>query len=164
MRRYSQLVAGVVACLIAGVAHADEETVPLDKLPAAITAAVKKRFPSAEMVRASKETEDGKTVFEVAIKDKGQKSDVSLTADGKIIEIEKTMSEKDLPAAAAAALAKKYPGAKYRSVEEISHVKDGKESLDYFEVNLTGKDQKKWEVCVTAGGEIKKTEGKGTAK
>ncbi len=164
MRHFRWMPAAVVVCTLVGVAWADEEKVPLNQLPAAVSAAVKKRFPAAEMVRASKETEDGKTVFEVAIKDHGLKMDVSLTADGTITEIEQTVAAKELPKAAAAALKDKYPGATYKTVEAIIHVKDGKESLDYYEVQLTTADKKKWEVCVTAAGEIKKTEDKNKEK
>jgi uncharacterized membrane protein YkoI len=164
MRHFSWMSAAVVVSVLVGMARADEEKVPLDKLPKAVSAAVKKRFPAAEVVSASKETEDGKTVFEVAIKDKGQKMDVSLTPEGTITEIEKTIAETDLPKATAAALKDKYPGATYQTVEAIIHVKDGKEALDYYEVLLTTADKKKWEVCVTAAGEIKKTEDKSKEK
>jgi uncharacterized membrane protein YkoI len=164
MRHFRGMLAVVVMCALVGTVRTDEEKVPLDKLPRAVSAAVKKRFPAAEVVSASKETEDGKTVFEVAIKDKGQKMDVSLTPEGAITEIEKTIAETDLPKAAAAALKNKYAGATYKTIEAIIHVKDGKETLDYYEVLLTTADKKKWEVCVTAAGEIKKTEDKSKEK
>jgi uncharacterized membrane protein YkoI len=156
MRHFRWMSAAVVVCALVGTTPADEEKVPLDKLPKAVSAAVKKRFPSAEMTGANRETEDGKTVFEVAIKDKGQKIDVSLTQEGKITDIEKTIAETDLPAKAAAALKEKYAGAKYEIVEAIIHVKDGKESLDYYEVLLVAADKKKWEVTVTADGKFPK--------
>ena len=90
--------------------------------------------------------------------------DVSLTADGSITEIEKTIPEKDLPKAAATTLKSKYPGATYGTVEAIIHVKNGNKRSDYYEVQLTTADKKKWEVCVTASGEVKKTEDKSKEK
>ena len=60
MRTMSRIwtAVAVVALVVAGgrAAEDKEEMVPLDKLPKAITDAVKKRFPKAEMVEAAKET------------------------------------------------------------------------------------------------------------
>src|SRR5947209_5648528 len=42
---------------------ADEEKVPLDKVPKAVIEAVKKRFPRAELVGASTEKTGDKTVY-----------------------------------------------------------------------------------------------------
>ena len=53
---------------------------PLDKLPKAVVEAVKKRFPKAEMIGAAKETEDGKTEYEVTIKDGGKTRNGSIRA------------------------------------------------------------------------------------
>src|ERR1700676_2820543 len=65
MRQIRWMSAAVVVCALVGTAGAQEEKAPLDKLPKAVSGAVKKRFPKAEMASASKETEDGKTVFDV---------------------------------------------------------------------------------------------------
>jgi uncharacterized membrane protein YkoI len=154
------LVAAMFGIVAGPVARADEEKVPLDKVPAAVSAAVKKRFPKAEVLQASKEVEDGKTMYEVTVKDAGRKMDVSLTADGKLASIEKEITAKELPRKVAAALAAKYPGAKYETLEEVIHVKDGAETLAYYEALVTTADKKKVEVEVTADGEIKKTEEK----
>jgi uncharacterized cupredoxin-like copper-binding protein len=146
---------GLSACV-----RADEEKVALDKLPKAVVEAVKKRFPKAEMQSAEKETEDGKTVYEVAIKDKELTIEVTLTEEGTIIEIEKQIEAKDLPKAVSEALEKKYPKATYKTIEEVIKVKDGKENLEYYEVLLVTADKKKLEVSVTAEGKISKEEDK----
>jgi hypothetical protein len=158
MRQFRWLSTLVIVCGLVGTAGAQEEKVPLDKLPKPVSGAVKKRFPTAEPLKASKETEDGKTVFEVTIKDKGHNIDVTVTPEGKITGFEKTIDGKDVPKAAADALKAKYPGATYELYEEVYHVKDGKESLNYYETVLVAKDKKKWEVCVTADGKITKEE------
>jgi len=152
-------VMGALA-MLAGSAPADEEKVPLDKLPKAVSEAVKKRFPKAELVEASKETEDGKTQYEVSVKEAGKKIDVTLTADGKIVTMEKQIAEKDLPKKVADAVKAKYANAKYEIVEEVIKVKDGKETLEYYEVLITTADKKKFELEISPGGEIKKTEDK----
>lgn len=145
-------------------ARADEEKVPLDKLPKAVVEAVKKRFPDAQLVSAEKETEDGKTVFEVNIKNKGQTIEVTLTPEGTIVEIEKQIEAKDLPKTVAEALEKKFPKATFKVIEEVIKVKDGKEGLAYYEVLLVTAEMKKLEVAVTADGKITKEEDKSKEK
>ncbi|HEX4590104.1 MAG TPA: PepSY-like domain-containing protein [Gemmataceae bacterium] len=152
------VVVGVLATRT--TVRADEEKLTLDKVPAAVSAAVKKRFPKAEVLGASKEIEDGKTMYEVTIKDAGRKMDVSLTADGKLASIEKEITVKELPKKVAAALASKYPGAKYETLEEVIQVRNGTETLAYYEALLTTSDKKKVEVEIAVDGEIKKTEEK----
>lgn len=165
MRNLLCLLSAVTAFEFIGmVALADEEKVPLDKLPKAVSEAVKKRFPDAKMLSAEKETDNGKTVYEVAVKDKGQNIEVTLTPEGDITEIEKQIEAKDLPKAAAEALEKKYPKATYKMIEEVIKVKDGKENLEYYEVLLVTVEKKKLEVSVTAEGKLTKEEDKSKDK
>ena len=58
-----------------------EEKIALDKLPKEVVDAVKKKFEGCELVSAEKEKEDGKEVYEVAIKHKGHNIEVTLTPD-----------------------------------------------------------------------------------
>jgi hypothetical protein len=152
MRLLSWTSAVVVTLAFVVAGRAQEEKVALDKLPKAVIDAVKKRFPAAGMKSASKETEDGKTMFEVAINDRGHNIDVTLTPEGTLTGFERTIDAKELPAKVAATLKEKYPGAKYEVCEEVHHVKNGKESMDYYEVLLTAADKKKWEVTVKPDG------------
>jgi hypothetical protein len=162
MRRLTGLCAAVVVGLLAaaGVARADEQKVPLDKVPKAVLDAVKAKFPGADLVEAAKETEDGKTVYEVSVKNKGQHIDVTLAPDGTIQLMEKTITANDLPKAVAAALEKKYPKAKYEVVEEVLKVQGGRDRLEYYEVLLVTAEKKKLEVEVAPDGTIKKEEKK----
>jgi hypothetical protein len=144
----------VALFVLATPVRADEEKVPLDKLPKAVLEAAKKRFPKAEVTGASKETEDGKTVYEVELKEDGKKLDVTLTADGTIILIERQIDAKDLPKAVAEAIDKKYPKATFKIIEEVIKVKDGKETLDLYEALLVTADKMKVEVKVAPDGKI----------
>jgi uncharacterized membrane protein YkoI len=160
---------GLVAGMVVGGAwlcgaRADEEKVPLNKLPKVVKEAVMKRFPDAELVSAEKEVEKGKTVYEVAIKNKGQKIEVTLTPKGVITEIEKQIAARELPEAVTAALEKKYPKATYKMIEEVIKVKGGKENLEYYEVLLVTTARKKYEVSVSAAGKIVKVEDKNKSK
>lgn len=146
--------------LTLGNGRAGEEAVPLDKLPKAVTDAVKKRFPKAEVVEAAKETEKDKTEYEVSIKDGTTKIDVTLTPEGVITLIEREIAAKDLPKAVIDALAEKYPKATFTTVEELIKVTDGKEAFDLYEVLLVTADKKTVEVKLTAAGKITETEDK----
>jgi uncharacterized membrane protein YkoI len=140
--------------------RADEEKVDLDRLPKPVLQAVKDRFKDAEVKGASKEKEDGKTVYEVTIRLKGQNIDVTVTPEGDIVLIEKEIAAGDLPRAAARALEERYPKATYKIVEEIIKVEKKAEKLAYYEVLLVTTDKKKLEVQVTAEGKIVNEEKK----
>src|ERR1700722_18363582 len=88
-------IVGTCACVRAD----DEEKVALDKVPASVMATVKKRFAGAELIGASKETENGKTAFEITLKFEGAKMDVSLSPEGELQGIEKQIAYKALPEA-----------------------------------------------------------------
>jgi len=160
----SLAVSGFLMAVLAPAWADDEEKVPLDKLPKAVTEAVKKRFPDAELVSAEKEKADDKTVYEVAIKNKDQKIEVTATEDGKIIEIEKEIEAKSLPKAVNETLEKKYPKATYKKIEEITKVKDGKDEPVYYEVLLETADKKKLEVSISAEGKVTEEEDKSKEK
>jgi hypothetical protein len=149
-----------VALLAAAVASADEEKVPLDKVPKPVMDAVKKRFPKAEVKSAAKEKEGDKTVFEVTLKEAGKNIDVTLTEAGALVTIEKEVAFKDLPKAVADAYESKYPKAKYTIVEEVIKVTDGQEKLEYYEAVLVTADKKTLEVSVTPDGKVKNVEEK----
>ncbi|MFL5330884.1 MAG: PepSY-like domain-containing protein [Gemmataceae bacterium] len=153
----------ILACWIGNI-RADEEKVPLDKLPKAVAETVKKRFPKAEQIEASKETENGKTEYEVTIKDSGKKIDVTVAPDGTLLGIEKEIAVKDLPKSVTAGIESKYSKATLKSAEEVMKVKDGKEKLEYYEVIIETADKKTLEIEIQADGKIKKTQEKTNKK
>ncbi len=143
-------IGGVVASLalvtlfVFAYAGDDEEKIPLDKLPAKVTAAVKAKFPGAQLVSAEKENEKGTTIYEVAIKLKGDTIEVSALQDGTIVEIEKVINAKDLPKGVSDAIAAKYAGAKIKKAEEITTIK--------------------WEVLLTVGDKTVEVKFDGSGK
>jgi hypothetical protein len=138
----------------------DEDKVPLDQLPKPILDALKKQFPKAKLIEASKEVEKDKTEFEVTIKDGSITIDVTLTPDGTILGLEKELETNDLPKAVKETLEGKYPKATYETVEGIYSVKDGKEHLEHYEILVVTGDKKRFEVEVSVAGKIIKTEEK----
>jgi hypothetical protein len=132
-----------------------EEKIPLDKLPKAVVDAVKAKFEGAELVSAEKEKEDGKEVFEVAIKHKGQNIEVTLTPEGKIVSVEKEIAVKDLPKEVSEALDAKYPKATIKKLEEVT---EG-DKLTY-EALLVTADKKTVEAVFDPKGKLVKEEKK----
>jgi uncharacterized membrane protein YkoI len=148
-------IVGVVAAGVAARADDKEENVPLDKVPEAVLKAVKAKFKDAELVAAQTEKDNGKLVYEINLKDKGTSIDVTLSPDGKIVSIEKTIAAKDLPRPVTQALNSKYPKSEYQIVEEVTE--GGKTS---YEVLLVTADKKKIEVVLDREGKIIKEEKK----
>jgi hypothetical protein len=158
MRVVRFLCLALFAIVIIPAGRAGEEKVAIDKLPRPVVEAVKKRFPKAELKAASKETEDGKTEYEVAIVDGSTKIDVQLSPDGTITTIEKEVDFASLPDAVRGALEKAYGKATYKKAEEIIKVQAGKESLDCYEVVVEKADKKKVEVQLESDGKLRKEE------
>jgi len=89
------------------------------KLPAPILAAFTKAYPNATIKGASKETEDGKTVWEVESIDNGLARDLVYNLDGSVVEFEEQTEPATLPAAVTAALKAKYPKASITKAEKL---------------------------------------------
>jgi hypothetical protein len=150
MKTFLRLTAcAAVLAFVSGV-RADEEKVPLDKVPKEVMETVKKKFPDAKLIGASTEKEDGKTVYEIELKVKDVHYDVTLSTEGKILLIEKEVAFKDLPKAVAEAFEKKYPKATYKVVEEIS--KDDK--IVKYEATLVTGDKKTVEASFDPDGKF----------
>jgi hypothetical protein len=114
------LVSIMLAFLSAGLVGAGEEKVPLDKLPKEVVKAVTAKFPKAKMESAIKATVDGKSKYEVTMRAGKFGIDISITADGKIEQIEKEMALGDLPKPVSDAFKSKYPKVKVNRIEELS--------------------------------------------
>jgi Putative beta-lactamase-inhibitor-like, PepSY-like len=115
-------ISGLLILLIAAVpfAYAGDQKVPLDKLPEEVVKAVTSKFPKAKMESAVKATADGKTSYEVTLKAGKFGIDVTVTSEGKIVQVEKEMAFADLPKPVAAAFNARYPKGKVKRIEELS--------------------------------------------
>jgi hypothetical protein len=148
--------AGIVLALavVIAAAWADEE-VPVSKLPKQVKEAIKTRFKDAKLVGAGKGKEDGKLLYEVAIKHKKRDIDVTVTSAGAITIIERVVPKKDLPGPVASALAGKYPKASYEVVE-VFNVDGKEEKFSYYEAFLLTAKKERLSVQLGRDGKILK--------
>jgi len=65
-----------------------EEKVTLDELPAAVRATVEEETAGGEIKKLEKETEGGKTFYEVKFKKDGKKHEVEINPDGSVLKRE----------------------------------------------------------------------------
>jgi len=146
------------AVLLLGIAWLSaaraDDAVPLDQLPKAVADAVKTRFPKGTVTEASKSTVDGKLEYEVTLKEAGKNIDVTLTADGVITFIEKEIADRELPKAVSAAVAKKAPKAMHQGAWVGIAVKDGKETVDYYWIDLLSATKRSVQLEIAPDGAI----------
>jgi len=156
MRFFLRRTAAIVVSAIAfsNDVNAVERSIPLEKLPNAVTDAVKKMYPKVEMLKASQEDEDGEIEYEVTARESGKQIEITVEANGEIEELEKEIDLKDLPKAVTDALEKKYPNAVRKSAEAVFEIEDGKEELEFYEVQLKTSNSQNSEVKVKADGTI----------
>jgi uncharacterized membrane protein YkoI len=151
LMRIAILSLGLLAAV--GAVRADEETIGLKDLPKAVRAAVKAKFPEGKLIKAAKEEDEGKTIYEVVVEEEDAKIDVAVSAKGMILEVERTIEPKELPKAVAATLKSKYPKAKIKKAERVVKYEEDEEEK-YFEVLLASKGKEDVEVKLSAKGKI----------
>jgi uncharacterized membrane protein YkoI len=155
-------VLGLVAAglIVLGSAVLAGEKVEPGKLPEKVQAAIKARFPGAEITSAEKEKEGDKIVYDIELKHKGRKYEMDIEENGTVIEIEKEVDLKDVPAAVLKAIEAKYPKSKVKEVMEVNKVNGKEEKPEHYEVTLETADGKALEVIVSLDGKTVKEEGK----
>jgi uncharacterized membrane protein YkoI len=150
MRRYGRIFTLAVLGfgLSVTVSRADEEKVPLDKVPAPVLKAFKAKFPEATIKAAIKEEEDGKTVYEIESIANGLGIDAVLKPNGEFSAIEKEIKSADVPPAVASTVKAKHPKAKVKRIEEVTS--EGK----FFYEFLLEEGDKRTEISVDKDGKI----------
>jgi hypothetical protein len=144
--------------LVVGQVRADGKKIAADKLPTAVTAAVRDRLPGAELTGAEEENEGGKLVYDLELRHNGRKYEMDVLPDGTILEIEKQLLGKEIPGSVKKAVEGKYPNATIQEVMEVNKVRGKKETRDHFEVVLVTVGQKKLEVEISLDGKVQNGE------
>jgi hypothetical protein len=124
--RTMQRVALILLCLGAATAVlAQEKKISTTDLPAPVLSAFQKSYPGASINGVSRESEEGKTFYEIESVEGAVHRDILYAPDGTMVELEESMVEAELPAAVKATLAKKeFTG----TVEKVEKVTKGKET------------------------------------
>jgi hypothetical protein len=132
----SMTVAGLLAVLgLASAARAQEEKVPLHRVPGTVLKSAKARFPGAEIKQATKETEDGEPVFALGMKHHRHVMDVTFKVDGTVVLVETDVTAKEVPKVVLEAIQQSYPGATVRGAESVIKGPEVKKA-DYYQFYL----------------------------
>lgn len=136
--------------LTLAAAAAAETKIQMKDLPQAVRIAVETQTAGAQVKGLSKETEKGKTVYEVETMVNGKSRDITFDATGALVEVEEQVALDSIPAAAQAAIQKKTAGGRIKSLEtvtrgstvvyEAAYTKGGR--THEFQVNAGGADVK----------------------
>jgi uncharacterized membrane protein YkoI len=108
------------ALLFAGSASAQEKKIKRSDLPAAVEKTVAAQSVGATIHGFSTEKENGQTLFEVEMTVGGHSKDVSMTADGSIVEVEEQVALDSLSPEVKAGLQSKAGKGKILKVESLT--------------------------------------------
>ena len=101
--------------------EAGEGKLAMKDLPKAVQATVQEETQGADIVGLSKETDQGKTIYEVETKVKGRTRDMLIDAKGTLIEVEEEIDLASLPAAVQAEVKKSIGKAKLIKLESVAN-------------------------------------------
>jgi uncharacterized membrane protein YkoI len=118
------LSATLVVLTIGLPARAQEKKLQRSELPAAVQKTVDEQTKGATVKGFSTEVEDGKKIYEVQLTVNGHGKDISIDAQGHVLEIEEETSLDSLPPAVRDGLTKAAGKGTIRKVESLT--KNGK--------------------------------------
>jgi hypothetical protein len=93
------LFSAVMMSLVAAQANAQEKKLQRKDLPAAVEKTVAEQSKGATIKGFSTETENGKKIYEMALTVDGKSRDISMDANGNVLEVEDEVALDSLPAA-----------------------------------------------------------------
>jgi hypothetical protein len=123
--------------LLTGTASAQEKKIKRSDLPPAVEKTVAEQSKGATIRGFSTEQEKGQTLYEVEMTVSGHSKDVSMTADGTIVEVEEQVAMDSLSAEVKAGLQAKAGAGKILKVESLT--KKGKLVAYEAQVETNGK-------------------------
>ena len=123
--------------LLAGIASAQEKKIKRSDLPPAVEKTVAAQSVGATIKGFSTEKENGQTLYEVEMTVNGRSKDISMTADGSIVEIEEQVALDSLSSDVKAGLQAKAGKGTILRVESLT--KKGKLVAYEAQVETNGK-------------------------
>jgi hypothetical protein len=145
-------MSSVLLVCLANQLRSQEQKVELRDVPPAVLSNARTRFPTAKLIGVAKETEDGKTFYEVSLSRSGRTIDVTTTLAGDVTLIERELSRKEVPAVVAQFLDAQYPSATIQLIEEVRNVSGKNETLAFYEALLVDNKKQRLEVQVSPDG------------
>jgi len=146
MKNYFAVVAAGVL-LFAGNASTQEKKIKRSDLPPAVEKTVVAQSAGATIRGFSTEKENGQTLYEAEMTVNGHSKDVSMTADGSVVEIEEQVALESLSPEVKAGLLAKAGKGKILKVESLTK----KDKLVAYEAKVET-DGKKSEIQVGPDG------------
>lgn len=117
--RITAALALAAALVLAGVVRGAEKKVTMNQLPAAVQQTIKERSQGGAVRGLSIEEDNGKTVYEAELTVSGRNVDLSMDAQGRVLEFEGEIPLDKLPAAARDAIQRRAAGGTIGVVEEV---------------------------------------------
>ena len=114
------LAIALFAAVTAGPALGQEKKITVSDLPAAVRQTADAQSKGATVRGYSRETEHGRVQYEVELMVAGKSRDVTIGADGTVLEVEQQVDIDSLPPAVRAALTKKAGAGKITKVESLT--------------------------------------------
>lgn len=152
-------VLSLLALTPVGAQEGQEVKVNASQLPPAVKQALATHCPNCEIRQASREVENGVTIYDFEFKH--GKGEVDITADGLVVSRETVIHEKDVEAAALDKIRQAAAGGRVGQIlkEEVSaDLLDGKvlllESPKFFYEAELAKGDQVAEIKVTPNGEV----------
>ncbi len=133
----SIVILGAFSAPISATAGEKEEKTTIDKVPAAVKAAIEKATTGGTVKEIEKKQHDGKVVYEIDYVKDGEEKAIQVVADGTIVKTEEKTTIDKVPAVVRAAIEKATTGGKVKEIEkeqydgkvvyDVDYVKDGEE-------------------------------------
>jgi hypothetical protein len=136
--------------LIVRAADPEQDKVALDNLPRTVLDGVKAKYKDGELLDAYKEREDGNLVYQIHLRHNSQPLEVTVSPEGKVLCISRTMVFKDLPRPVVEAVNAKYPKSTLKKVEEVTRG----DQKRYRVFLLRADEEKLIHLLLTANGEM----------
>lgn len=98
----------------------DDDEIAINELPLAVKQAAQKTLPDAELKEAEIERENGNVFYEVEAERGETKYSMKFDSTGKLVEMEKEISPKELPAKVRETIKKKYSKSRVIETQEVT--------------------------------------------
>jgi hypothetical protein len=118
---YMSAPTALVVFLVGGSSlWGQEQKISCDTIPAPVRAAFEKDFAKAPMNSCVKETEKGKTEFEIISKEGSSRLTARFQGDGKLVRAEQSVAMDSIPEPVKEALKKKHPDGEVALAEKVT--------------------------------------------